>query len=364
MKKKLSENSPVFGVLASVMSIISGLAVGLIIMLIFNPETAFTAFGMLLKGGFSNGLKSMGQVFHYIAPYAMCGLSVAFSFQTGVFNIGVAGQFTVGGMVAVLIGGMALGIPDPIRWIVAIFLAGLAGVIWGMIPGLMKAFLNCNEVIACIMMNYISIYFSNWVIQTYFYDPTLVASKYVKSSSLLPRMGMDKLFPGSSASSAVFIALLFCIVIYILLYRTGFGYELRASGFNKDAAYYAGINEKRNIILVMLIAGFIAGVGGGMLFLSSQTKNFLVSEIAIVETSYGIPIALLALNNPIGVFCAAFLLSWLTVGGTMVQSAGFPTETVETITAVIIYFSAFSLIFTQLIQKWYFKKGERQKGEK
>lgn len=131
--------------------------------------------------------------------------------------------------------------------------------------------------------------------------------------------------------------IVFVLIIYVVLYKTSFGFGLRASSMNLQASRYAGVSEKRNIVLVMLIGGFIAGGGGGILHLSSVTKTLNMQEMFISEASYALPIALLTGNNPIGVVFTALFMVWLTVGGTMVQGEGFPTETVTMIIAIVFY---------------------------
>lgn len=339
------------GVGASLLAIICALVFGFLIMLAFNPESAWPAFLKLLQGGAASGRKGIGQVIYYAAPYIMLGLSTAFSFQTGIFNMGATGQFTVGSITAILVGGLGGAIPASIRWIVALLAAGLAGMLWSIIPGVLKAYCGANEIISCIMMNYTAMYITNELIVKLYYDGTLVSTKYVLSDSLLPRMGLDKLFPKSSANCGILIALLFVVLLYIILFKTSLGFGLRASGKNLAASRYAGVSEKKNIITVFLIGGFIAGIGGGILHLSSVTKVLDLRESFIPETAYALPIALLASNNPIGVIFTAVFMAWMTVGSAQVQANGFPTETVTMLTAVIFYFSALSFVFRMLIER-------------
>ncbi len=361
--KNVRLGNMVDGVGSSLLAIICALIFGFIVMLAFNPSQAWPAFLSLLSGGAATGSKGIGQVLYYMAPYIMLGLSVAFSFQTGIFNMGATGQFTVGALAAILVGGLCGDIPASVRWIVALLAAGAAGMLWAVVPGVLKAYCGANEVIACIMMNYIAMYVSNEVIYNFYYDQTLVSTKYVLSDSILPKAGMDKLFPDSSAGSGILIALLFVIIVYVILYKTSFGFGLRASGKNLEAARYAGVSEKKNIATVMLIGGLIAGIGGGILHLSSITKTLNLAEVFIPESSYALPIALLACNHPIGVVFSAFFMAWLTVGSTLIQSNGFPTETVTMLTAIIFYFSALAFVFKKGIEKFKMKRElENAKG--
>lgn len=342
---------------ASLVAVILGLLIGLIIMFAFNPGSAFSGFWTMLKGGFTDGTRGLGQVLYYTTPLILAGLSVGFSFQTGVFNIGVIGQFTIGSLVAIFVGGL-VEMPPTIHWLVAILAAGVAGTLWAAIPGFMKAYFKVNEIISCIMMNYIAMYLVNQLIKDHFYDRSLVATKYVNKSSLMPKLGLDKLFEGSSVNIGIFISIIVALLIYILLYRTGFGFGLRSVGFNREAGRYAGINERQNIVAVMLIAGFVAGLGGGIFHLSSISKYLKISELFIIEAGYGIPVALLGGSHPIGIIFAALFIAHITIGGSIMQGDGFPVETVEMITAVIIYFSALALIIKHFLMA---KKEKREK---
>ncbi|NLM19911.1 MAG: ABC transporter permease [Clostridiaceae bacterium] len=349
--KRLLLNKGFNSFLASLVSVICGLIIGLVIMFIFNPQGAWDGFIIMIQGGFSDSARGIGNVLYYATSFILIGLSVSFSFQTGVFNIGAIGQFTIGSFVTIYVAHHGTWLPAPIQWLVAIICGGIVGALWGIIPGVMKAYKNVNEVISCIMMNYIAMYLVNQLIYDSLYDNSLVGTRYVPTTSLMPRVGLDKIFPGSSVNLGFFIALLVSVLVYILLYKTTFGFELRACGFNPNAAHYAGVNEKRNIVLVMIIAGFLAGLGGGILHLSSISKYYKISEVFLNETNYAIPIALLANTHPIGVIASGIFISYITVGGTLMQGQGFPVETVDMITAVIIYFAAFSLVFKQFFTR-------------
>lgn len=351
MKHKVVIGNQFDGAGASLLAILCAMLFGFLIMLAFNPESAWPAFVKLLQGGAASGRKGIGQAIYYTAPYIMLGLATAFSFQTGIFNMGVTGQFTIGAITAILVGGLGGAIPASIRWIVALLAAGLAGMLWSIVPGVLKACFGTNEVISCIMMNYTAMYVTNELIVNLYYDGTLVSTKYVLSDSLLPRAGLDTLFPKSNANSGIIFALLFVVLIYIILFKTSFGFGLRASGKNLQASRYAGVSEKRNIISVFLIGGVLAGIGGGILHLSAVTKVLDMREVFIPESVYALPIALLANNHPIGVIFTSLLMAWMTVGSTMIQANGFPTETVTMLTAVIFYFSALAFVFRKLIEQ-------------
>jgi simple sugar transport system permease protein len=344
---KLKFSGTTVNVLSLVTAILVGLFAGLFILIASNASQAFHGFGAILTGGFSS-MRDFGQVLYFATPIIMTGLSVGFSGKTGLFNIGASGQFIVGAYAAVLVGVRCGFLPGHLHWITALAAALIAGAIWGAIPGLFKAFFNVNEVIACIMLNYIGTYLVNFLITKTMFDSLRNQSMRVAETANLPKMGMDKVFRDgfnvSSANSGIFIAILFAVLIYIILEKTSFGYELKACGFNREAARYAGINEKRSIVLSMTIAGAMAGLGGALLYLAGSGKGITVVDVLAQEGFNGIPVALLGLNNPLGIIFSGLLVAYLNVGGFNMQLYNFPPQVIEIIIGVIIYFSAFSLL--------------------
>lgn len=341
------------GILSSVFAIIIGLLVGLVVLLICNPAQAFPGFGMILSGAFTHGMKGVGQVFYYATPIILTGLSVGFAFKTGLFNIGTPGQFLMGGFGAVYVGILWTNLGRG-QWVAALLASIVFGAVWGLIPGVLKAFFNVNEVISSIMMNYISLYGVNWIVKSYkpLFNNLRNESRNVAANAVIPKMGMDKLFPGSSVNGGFIIAVIAVIIIFIVLNKTTFGYELKAVGFNKDASKYAGINEKKSIIMSMMIAGAIAGLAGGLLYLAGTGKHIEVKDVLGTEGFTGISVALLGLSNPIGVLFSGIFIAYLTAGGFYLQLYEFSTEIIDIIVAVIIYFSAFALIVKSLIGRY------------
>lgn len=347
---------------ASIIAIFSGLLFGLIILLISNPSQAFDGFIIIMKGGFSTGAKGMGQVLYFATPLILTGLSVGFAFKTGLFNIGAAGQFVMGAFAAIYIGVRWTFLPAPWHWIAALAGAALIGGLWALIPGLLKAFLNVHEVISTIMMNYIGMYLANLMVKLTVYDSLKNLSLNTAETANLPKGGLDSIFYNvregsqtidlSTVNSGIYIAIGIAILMYIILNKTTFGYELKACGFNQNASKYAGINEKRNVVLSMVIAGALAGLGGGLLYLSGASGRHLkVIDVLAMEGFNGIPVALLGLSNPIGIIFSAIFISYITQGGNYLQSMDFVTEVIDIIIACIIYFSAFSLIIRGVITK-------------
>ncbi|MBO5032001.1 MAG: ABC transporter permease [Lachnospiraceae bacterium] len=338
--------------MASLICIIIGLLVGLVILYCINSENALDGFSRILKGGFYLKPKGIGTVLAQTAPLIMTGLSVAFAFKTGLFNIGAAGQYTLGALGALY---FALVLKMP--WFVCLLAAMLFGALWGAIPGIFKAYFNVNEVITAIMFNWIGLYAVNEIIYKGvigdMYDMKTTKTYTLRStspSSMIPDMGLNNLFKTKSTTIAIFIAIIIAIVVYIVINKTTFGYELKACGHNKEAARYAGINDKKNIVLSMTIAGALSGIGAGLYYLSGVAEwNPQVSTALPAMGFNGIPVALLALSNPIGVIFAALFVSHITVGGGYLPTKYFQPEIADVIIAVIIYLCAFVMLFKGMV---------------
>jgi len=358
--RKISELSAA----SSILAIAIGLATGLLVLLISNPARGFAGFGAILTGGFSDG-KSMGQVLYFSTPIIMTGLSVGFAAKTGLFNIGGAGQFIVGAYAAVLVGVKGAALPGPLPWLLALLAAAASGAAWGSVPGLLKAFRNVNVVISCIMTNYIGMYLVNYLIAgSSIYDVRYNQTVRIPEVSYIPKAGLDALFrTGNSASSAnagILIAIAAAAVVYVVLEKTTFGFELKACGYNPEAALYAGINEKRGVIASMAIAGALAGIGGGLLYLAGSGKGIDVVDALAIEGFNGIPVALLGLNNPIGIIFSGLFVAYLTVGGFNMQLYGVAPQVIEIIVSVIIYFSALALLMKAFLSR--LGKRKRRRG--
>jgi len=355
MKKndfKPEESKRFVDVSGSIIAILIGLLFGLVLMLIFNAEEAFQGFGKILLGGFNVGYVSLGNMVYYSVPIILTGLSVAFAFRTGLFNIGATGQLTIGAFVAVYIGiewGFLGEIFPLLHWIVAVLFAMIAGGLWGSIPGLLKAYRNVNEVVSSIMLNYIAMYLNVLLIKKHIFNQTYSRTFDIKLTAATPDMNLDFLFPGSSISGTIVVAVIAVVILHIILNKTTFGYELKAVGFNRDASKYAGMNSKRNIVLSMAISGAIAGLAGAMIFLSPG--KFLKPEnVLLAEGFTGIAISLLGLSSPIGVLIAGLFFGSLQQGGYYLQLLTFKPEIIDIIIAVIIYMSALGLFLQKFIK--------------
>lgn len=351
--RHLLDSAGLSSFISSFFAIIIGLFFGLIILLFTNPSQAFAGFGTILSGGFTGGPKGFGNIFYIATPLIMTGLSVGFAFKTGLFNIGSSGQLIVGAYVSVLIGVRCTGLGS-LQWLFALFGGMAAGAVWGAVPGILKAFLNVHEVISSIMMNYIGMHLANILVVHTVFDKLRNQSLTVAKNAFIPAMGMDKLFKGSSLNAGFFIAILCAAIIYIILKRTVFGYELVACGHNMEASRYAGINAKKNVVLSMTIAGALSGIAGSLIFLADTGKHIEVLDVLASEGFMGIPVALLGLSNPIGIILSALFIGYITLGGFYMQLYDFVPEIIDIIIASIIYFSAFALIVRKFVE--YMKK--------
>lgn len=361
--KRLVEKPGFSNFMASLLAIICGLLVGFIVLLIADPAKAFWGLGAILTGGLSS-MKNIGQVLYSATPIILTGLSVGFANKTGLFNIGAAGQFIVGAYAAILVGVKCTFIPGPLLWVVCLLAAMIAGGLWGMLPGLLKAFCNVNEVIACIMMNYIGMYAVNFLVQMTVFDSLKNQSLPVAPNANAPKLGMDKIFrtgaTASSVNAGIIVAVIAGIIVYYLIEKTKFGYELKACGLNRDAARYAGINEKRSIVLSMVIAGALAGLGGACLYLAGAGKSIEVLDVLATEGFDGISVSLLGLNNPIGIIFAGLFVAYLSQGGFSMQVYGFAPQIIDIIISVVIYFAAFSLLLRGIVKRAVKRRGDKK----
>ena len=381
MKEKLSAfyaKESTQKVVASLLSILIGLVVGSLVILIvgltsksISTKGAWEGIRLIFAGIFSTGRDasgalswgfnptSVGNMLFRATPLIMTGLSIAVAYKTGLFNIGAPGQYLMGTMVSLM---LALSLPTEtmgafLVWLIA-FLGGMfAGALWGAIPGLLKAFLNINEVLACIMTNWVAANLVTWLFDISNFKNMVEGTKsgYIYKTTYngvaTAKLGLDKLFPGSQVNAGILVAILFAIVMYILINKTTLGYQLKACGSNRHAARYAGIKDKRNIVLSMAIAGSMAGGGAALYYLSGNTEFFWSTYQSLPATGFnGIPVALLAVNNPIAVIFTAIFMSMLDIIGLQLTNLTAYNEYItDVIIAAIVYLSAFALVIRMMI---------------
>jgi simple sugar transport system permease protein len=290
----------------------------------------------------------------------MCALSIQFCYQAGLFNIGAAGQY-VAGAGAALYFALALHMP----WIVCLLAALVAGGVFGIIVGLLKSYLNVNEVISGIMLNWITLYLTNMVLSNpAIKDPASPYTQGLSSAnprSLLPSLGMEKLFANNRyVTIAIPLAVLIAVLIWVVLEKTKFGYELRATGFNKDASRYAGMKEKKNIIVTLALGGALAAVGAAFLFLSGY-QQWSTTQTSVPGMGFnGIAATFLGGLSPIGTIFSSFFIQSITDGGALINRSLYPAEISDLISAVIIYLCGFVLFFKTVMNASIAKREEKK----
>jgi general nucleoside transport system permease protein len=343
--------------IVSLISILLGLVAGGILML-FIGSNPIEGYSYLLQGALKN-LERIGNTLATATPLVFTGLSVAFAFRTGLFNIGASGQMLVGGLAASAVA-LSFDFSRPVMLLVMVLVGLVAGALWAFIPGLLKAKFNVHEVVSTIMMNWIAYWTIYYIVPGYFKGEFLeTESKKLAESDTLRTPFLTEMFDGSYINLGLFLAVIAVIIIAFIIDKTTLGFELKAVGFNRFAAEYAGMKVNRNIILSMLISGALAGVGGVALY----TGNASSIQIGILPAQGydGIAVALLGANHPIGVFFAAVLFGILYSGtGFMNAMTDIPPELANTIIAIIIYFAATSVMIERLLNKFMKSRSNRK----
>ncbi len=329
-------------ILFSFISIILGLMVGAIALIIAgkNPIDAYSA----MIEGIIGKPKYIGWVIIRSTPLILTGLSIAFAFKTGLFNIGAEGQFIIGSLVAATVG-IAIDLPPIIHIPLVLIMAGLGGAIWGGIAGLLKSKFGINEVIATIMLNWIAFYLSNFMIRTplLFKENSETSVSINESASISIDWLTGLVGPATKVNWGIVISIVIVLIIAFILFKTTLGFELRAVGFNKFGAEYGGINVNSSILKSMAIAGMLSGLAGAIQVMGVSHNIGILAG----PEGYGfdgIAVALIANSNPIGVIFSGLLFGAFKYGGTKMQSAGAPSEVVNIVIGSIVYFIALSSV--------------------
>lgn len=343
-------------IITPIIAVVLAFAIGSIFILIsgHNPIEGFLA----LLEVFSN-MYNIGEWFSTASVLILTGTAVAFAFRTGMFNIGAEGQFMMGAVTGIAVGALP-GIPWMIHLPLTIIAAGFAGALWAGIPGVLKAAFGVHEVVVCIMLNYIALFFSNFLVENWLKNPTATAQSVpIEPSASLSLGWLSDIFNGARVNLGIFIAIGAVVLFWFLIKKTTFGYQLRAVGLNQDAAKYAGISVNRNIVLSMMIAGTFAGLAG--VIYSNGIFNYITSTSGFLNFGMdGIAVALLGNSTPFGTLLSALLFSFLQAGAkTMQVSAGIPAEIVSIITALIIFFVASSYAIQFVLRKLTEKKAKK-----
>ena len=345
--------------LKSIMAIILGLIAGGILMLVMGYDPV-VAYNNLFSGALSS-VEKIGRTIAFATPLILTGLSVAFAFRTGLFNIGTPGQMLIGGFVASVIG-LQVKLPSYLLLPLMVVCGILAGALCGAIPGIFKAKFNVNEVVSSIMMNWIVLYFTQYTIEDKFRGTSNDISKKLAEGATLRANWLTNLFDGADGLSlGIILALVATVIIWFILNKTVLGYELKAVGFNKFGAEYAGMSVNKNVVVSMMIAGGLAGLAGVVKY--AGFSDCIVGGVMPPEGFNGIAVSLLGANTPLGVVLAALLFGVLSAGkGLMALAADVPTELANVIMATIIYFSATSIIMEKVITWCKNKVGKNKKG--
>ena len=363
MKKNILKNSGVQSLLASLVCVILGLLIGYIVLLFINPDGAGEAITDVMKNFLTYSkpetqVKYLGNTLVKTAPLLMCSLSILFAYKVGLFNIGAAGQYCIGVALS-LYAALAWGW----SWLPCMLLAMLGGALLGAISGLLKSYCNVNEVISGIMLNWIVLYLTNMLLTQVKEDtsPYTFVLSHKNASAILPSLGLGSLFNGNQyVGLALPLSIVIAILVWVVLEKTRIGYELRATGNNKNAAKYCGMAEKRNIIMTLAISGMLAGLGAAMLYLTGY-EQWQCSTSSVPGMGFnGIAAAFLGGLNPIGSIFSSFFIQHITAGGAYVDKSMYCSQISDLISAIIIYLCSFVLFFKTVMNRGIAKSEEKK----
>ncbi len=312
-----------------------------------SPVDAYLA---LLEGSFLGTEKvpwteALGRTLEKATPLVMGGLAVAFAFKAGLFNIGGQGQLIIGALVAGAVGFGFQGLPWIIHMPLALLAGSIAGGLWGTIPGVLKASRGAHEVITTIMLNFVAINLTDWFTSKVWREPGILArTPKIEPSAEIPRWG--------NIPIGFFVAVAFAFLVWYLLQRTTFGFEIRTVGLNPNAAKYAGISVKRIVVLTMTISGFLAAMGGAIETLGVVGRYEPGFNAGLGFN--GITVALLARTHPLAVIPAAILIGAMEASGAIMQfKADVSPEITDIIQALMLLFVA-----TPILVRWFFKDSD------
>ena len=362
MKKNLLKRDGVQSLIASLLCVVLGLLIGYIVLLIINPAGADEAITTVIKNFLTykkpeTQMKYFGNTLVRTAPLLMCSLSILFAYKAGLFNIGAAGQYCAGAGMA-LYAALAWHMP----WWLCMIMAMLGGALLGVISGLLKSYCNVNEVISGIMLNWITLYVVNILLTNVkeAASPYTMPVAHVNGGAIIPSLGLGKLFNNNQyVTLAIPLAILIAVGIHILLEKTRLGYELKATGNNKNAAKYCGMAERRNLILTLAIGGALAGLGAAMLYLTGY-EQWQCSQSSVPAMGFnGIAAAFLGGLNPIGTILASFFIQHITIGGAYVDKTMYCAQVSDLISAIIIYLCGFVLFMKYAMNRGIARREEK-----
>lgn len=362
--KNLLKNPGFQSFLAALVCIIIGIFIGYLVLLAISPKDAFGGITAIMKNFLNYGgkkqavMKYFGSTLVKTAPLVMCSLSILFAYKVGFFNIGAAGQYVAGAAVSLF-----FALNFNFHWSVCLVIAILAGAFWGAIPGILKAYRNVNEVISGIMLNWIGLYLANSLI-TIVKDPkTPFSYKLEEKNPLgkLPSFGLEKLFSNNRyVTIAIPLAVIVAIIIWVILEKTKLGYELKATGANKNAAIYCGMNEKKNTVLTLAISGGLAGLGAAFNYLSG-VEQWATTQTSVPGMGFnGIASAFLGGLSPIGAIFSSFFIQHITLGGGYLDKRVYCAQVSDLMSSIIIYLCGFALFFKIILSRALDKKEEKK----
>ena len=368
-KHSLIRNDGFQTVIASLLCILIGIVVGYLVLLVINPSGAGEAIVAILKNYLYYPssvavMKYLGTTLVKASALLMCALSVLFANKVGLFNIGAAGQYVVGAGASIYFA-VAFDMP----WYVCLLASIVFAALIGGASGVLKAYFNVNEVISCIMLNWISLYCVNMLLSKVKEPSTPYTMKLSSANkdALIPNAGLDTLFSNNEfVTIGVVLSVVMAILVWIFMEKTKFGFELKATGMNKNAAKYCGMKEKKNIIITMMIAGGLAGMGAGIFYLSG-IEQWMVQQTSVPAMGFnGIAAAFLGGLNPIGTVFSSYFIQHITSGGTYVDKSMYCTQISDLMIAFIIYLCGFVLFFKTWLNKFLAKRDEKMaaKAEK
>jgi simple sugar transport system permease protein len=344
--------------LVGLTAVVLGLAAGAVFMAV-TGNNPFEGYRYLFAGGLMT-VERIGNTLATATPLILTGLSVAFAFRTGLFNIGASGQALVGGLVATILA-LSVGLPQALLLPMILVGAALAGALWAWLPGLLKARFNVHEVVSTIMMNWIAYWLTYYVVPSYFKGAFETESKIIPPAGSLKVDWLTQLTSGSFLNLGLVVALAAVVFVAVTLNNTVLGYRLKAVGFNRFAAEYAGINVNRHVVASMSISGALSGLGGATLYVGYAT-SLQIGVLPSVGFD-GLAVAMLASNSPGGVLGAAVFFGILQSGkGFMNAMTKIPPEIGDTIIATIIYFAATSVLIERWFD-WLSKRSARRREE-
>ena len=362
MKKNLLKNSGVQSLLASLACVVLGMLIGYIVLLFINPDGAGEAISTVMKNFLTYSrpdtqAKYLGNTLVKTAPLLMCALAILFAYKVGLFNIGAAGQYCAGTALS-LYAALAWGW----SWLPCMLLAMVGGALLGAISGLLKSYCNVNEVISGIMLNWIVLYLTNMLLTNVkeVASPYTVVLADTNPSAVLPSLGLGALFNDNKyVGLALPLSVVIAILVWVVLEKTRFGYELRATGNNRNAAKYCGMAEKRNIILTLVISGAIAGMGAAMLYLTGY-EQWQCSTSSVPGMGFnGIAAAFLGGLSPIGAILSSFFIQHITIGGAYVDKSLYCAQISDLLASIIIYLCGFVLFMKQFMNARIAKREEK-----